>query len=263
MSKKRSTKDISIKIMNKLKDIEDRLKTLEGRLEGIEAKSNLSLDDQLFFGLVFSLLLLVITFPSIADMVSFFESSELFASSDPSITYAIKMMLIVSLLGSSGYRYYGAIRKSQYAQYQSIHFLLAGICGFSLTVIIVFLGELFFHFFGDNTLTILSLILILIGFGFGVLERVILDFYQTIGQIERKGKIKVEASLWFILIGLTMFIMSFIFVNLRITCILPYPSITGYIVLLVSFLVPFYLIMKNRVKIDSMYEKICRRLRGS
>jgi len=262
LPKKKSTKDTSIEILNKLKDIEEKLKVLEDRLKSVEVKSHLSLEDQLFFGLVFSLLLLVVTFPSVGDMASFLEGFELFASNALSMTYATKLMLVTSLFGSSGYRYYGAIRKSQYAQYQSIHFLLVGICGFLLLVTFVFLGQFLFQIIGENMLTVLSLIFILVGFGLGILEKAILDFYQTIGQIKRKN-IRVEASLWFLQIGVGMFIMSFVLINLRAIFILPYPSITSIIIVLVSFFVPFFIIMKKRMKIDHMYERICKRLRQS
>lgn len=264
MPKKKSTEDKPAEILNKLKGIEEKLGTLEDRLHTIEEKSHLNLEDQLFFGLVFSLLILVITFPSINDMVRFFEDIPLTSSNAFSNAFALKLFLIVTLFPASIYRYYGAIRKSQFAQYQSIRSLLYTSFFFVFIIIFVFLGQFLYQIVGENMLSILSFILILLALGLGVVEKMILDFYQSIGQLTVDKYVRVDASLSLLVIGMCFFILSFTFVTLTKFFVLPFPSITPYIILLVSFLLPFYLIVwRYGVKIDRMYERICERWRKS
>jgi len=77
-------------------------------------------------------------------MVSLFEDMPLVSSNAFSFAYSIKFMLIVTLFPASVYKYYGAIRKSQFAQYQSIRFLLLASFSFVFVIVIVFLGQ-FLH----------------------------------------------------------------------------------------------------------------------
>lgn len=264
MSKKKSEKDIPTEILNKIKDIEEKLETLEDQIKGIEVKSHLNLEDQLFFGLVFSLLILVITFPSINDMVSFFEDIPLTSSNAFSTAFSLKLFLIVTLFPASLYRYYGAIRKSQFAQYQSIRSLLFTSFFFVFMIIFVFLGQFLYEIVGENMLSILSLILILLALGLGVAEKMILGFYHSIGQLTVDKYLRVEASHWLLVLGMCLFILSFTFVTLTKFFVLPFPSVTPHIIVLVSFLLPSYLIMwRYRVKIDRIFEKICERIRKS
>ena len=235
---------------------------MEDRIKSNEAESHLGLEDQLFFGLVFSLLLLVITFPSINDMVSLFENIPLISSSAYSYAYSIKFILIVPLFPASVYKYYGAIRKSQSAQYQSVSFLLLASFGFLFMILFVFLGQFLDQIFGENMLTILFLILILLGLVLGVIEKMILDFYYSIRQLTVDKYNRVEASLWFLSMAVGFFISSFILITFTKFFVLPFPSITPFMIILVSFLLSYYLILRRyKVKIDRMYEKICKRWR--
>lgn len=264
MPKKKSTRDKPIEILSKLKDIEEKLETLEDRVKSIEVKSHLNLEDQLFFGLVFSLLLLVITFPSINDMVNLFENIPLISSGAYSYAYSIKFILIAPLFPASVCKYYGAIRKSQSAQYHSIRLLLLASFGFLFMIVVVFLGQFLYQVIGGDMLPTLFLILILLGLGLGVIEKRILYFYHSIGQLTLDKYIRVDACLFLLWMGTSFFIWSFTLITLTKFFVLPFPSITFTIILLLSFVLPYYLIVRRyRVKIDRMYERICERWRKS
>jgi len=264
LPKKKSTMDRSIEVLNKLKEIEKRLETLEDRIKSIEVESRLGLEDQLFFGLVFSLLILVITFPSINDMASFFEDIPLISSNAFSYAYSIKLTLIVLLFPASVFKYYGAIRKSQFAQYHSIRILLLASFFFVFMIIFIFLGQFLSQIVGENVLPILFFALILLGLGLGVIEKRVLYFYHSIGQLTLDKYIRVNACLFVLSMGTSFFIFSFTLITLAEFFALQFSFIIFIISLIVSFTLPFYLIvLRYAVKIDLMYERICKRWRKS
>ena len=266
LPKKRSERDTPIsEMLNKLGQLEEKLRALEEKLKGIEKESHLTLEDQLFFGLVFSLLLLVITFPSVTDMVSFFEGFELVKINPFLLTYAIKSMLVLTLFSSSGSRYYGAIKKSQPAKSLSLKSILLGIYGLVLEIVYLYGGTFLFQTIGEDMFPFLflSFIITLIALYLGVIEKMILNFYQTIGQITLDKYMKVEASLWFLWFGICTVVLSLHLIAIRMFWTVPPSIITILSAYLISFLLPFYLIVRYRVKIDHIFEKICRRLRGS
>lgn len=205
-----------LKRLKKLEDIEKRLGILEDRIKSLEVESHLGLEDQLFFGLVFSLLLLVITFPSINDMVSLFEDMPLVSSNAFSYAYSIKFVLIVPLVPACICKYYGAIRRSQFAQYQSIGLLLLASFFFVFMIVFVFLGQLLSQIVGENMLPILFFTLILLGLGLGVIEKSVLYFYHSIGQLTLDKYIRVNACLFLLWMGTSFFIFSFTLITLPV-----------------------------------------------
>ncbi len=261
LPRKKSTRNINIEILDKLQEIKEKLGILEDRLTSIEKRSHLSLEDQLFFGLVFSLFILFITFPSTTDMIEFFEAFEL-VHFPVMLTYGIKLMLITTLFLSSGLRYYGAIRKSQLAISISVKALLIGIYGFVLEIAYIFPGSFIFQILGEKMLLLVSsLIITLLALGLGVVEKAILDFYKTIGQIEKPEHSMVEASIMFLFFGVGSMILSLGLFVIEIFWVVPPSFITSVSVLVMSYVISFLIIFRNRMKIDSMYEKICERLR--
>ena len=131
-------------------------------------------------------------------------------------------------------------------------------------IVVVFLGQSLFQIIGEGMLPILFAILILLGLELGVVEKMILDFYYSIGQLTVDKYNRVEASLSFLSMDIGFFISSFILVTLTKFFVLPFPSITPFMIMLLSFLLPYYLILwRYKVKIDRMYEKICERWRKS
>ena len=113
MPKKKTPSEDSDKISSELAEIQEKLGSLEEHLRNVEDKSRLGLDDQLFFGLVFSLFLLFVTFPSMQDLINFCMNFELLASASDRIAYTVKSVLIIMLFVSSIYRYHGAIMKQR------------------------------------------------------------------------------------------------------------------------------------------------------
>gem|GEM_PF-6141415 len=111
---------------------------------------------------------------------------------------------------------------------------------------------------------ILFSFLILLALGLGVVEKMILDFYHSIGQLTVDKYVRVEACLWCLWMSIGFFILSFTLVTLTKFFVLPFPSITPFIIMLVSFLLPYYLILwRYQVKIVRLYERICERWRKS
>jgi hypothetical protein len=90
------------------------------------SSSKKDLDHELFFGLVFSLALMFISYPSISDMTVFFK---MFTTENNSIFTAnvIKLSLISLFIISSLCRYYGAIKEKQNYIIRSVAFFILSL----------------------------------------------------------------------------------------------------------------------------------------
>jgi hypothetical protein len=171
----------------------EKLKHIENRLRRIEEDAQHGIEDQFFFGIVFSLLLLFITLPT-TELASFLESfrfleislfsSDLAAKTAEGVRYfGILFMLLSALL-----RYHGALsekRLSKSERYYSIFFFLMGL-------------EFLIFIFGMNVSSVLSVQIGSVNVEFGIfvlgiafltmvkIEKKILNFYASKGLIHKK-----------------------------------------------------------------------------
>lgn len=120
-------------VLKRLDELENQLnkkiENIESSLKKIEKSSNLTTEDQLFFGIVFTLFILFLQFPEF-DVCSIFENFGV--TVDPSKGFlTMKMVLISLLLFSSVTRYLTALidddeRRNKY-RVASVAFLLSCI----------------------------------------------------------------------------------------------------------------------------------------
>lgn len=109
-----------------------RIRKIEKKLAKIEKESKVGLEDQLFFGLVVSLALFVMTLP-LAELSSLFQSVfrlDYTIASD--LSESIRNISIVCLLSSIFLRYYGAVKPHKGARLWSFLCLLASFDFFLL-----------------------------------------------------------------------------------------------------------------------------------
>lgn len=186
-----------------------RLEKLEEGMKYFERESRLSLDDQLFFGLVFSIGVLLITFPTITDLTLFFE--EIMGVSHPLALYlaeSLKLMIVLCLFSSGLLRYFGAIQRRGFYKYLSLELLMFCIIFFVWSVVDKYC--LYQLRLGKEPiyLLLLRIVIIFIAFVFGVIERRVIEFYVNIGQIKFYPPLVHSA---FIFIGLVMLTTQIMF----------------------------------------------------
>jgi hypothetical protein len=107
MSEKGEKKTIEGQILRKLENIEkqlnEKIRNIEASLERINESSTLITDDQLFFGFVFSLALLILTLPAF-DVSTLFESFG-FEIREASGIATTKDVIVILLIVASVLRY--------------------------------------------------------------------------------------------------------------------------------------------------------------
>lgn len=168
---------IETQILDLRKSIEEKTEELRQLSGEIDLKSRLGLEDQLFFGVVFSLLILAMTFPSIEDLALFFKNAGL--SSDTALYSAqgLKVVLISGLLAASFSRYYGSMKgKKKFGRFTidfkfaSVELLILCLCFFLASVILSAYGSWVIqqHVLLVFTAPIIAIFVLL---GIGVLER--------------------------------------------------------------------------------------------
>jgi hypothetical protein len=198
------------------------IKALKKRLKQIEKASRRDVDDQLFFGIVFSFLLLFITIPT-SDVVLFLEKLGVPLEYAPQTTNGIKAIGIGSMLISSLFRYQGALldkRTSMKKRYHSIasmffgfYFMLFLIVANTSTQLILSLGGMWI----SMPLPLLGLIYFVLGF----FERKILEFYNSKNLIMEKDT-KSDISIAFSVLSFSLF-SSIILVN-QVSIFVPFLS---------------------------------------
>jgi len=110
-----------------------RIKNIEKKLAEIERESKVGLEDQLFFGLIVSLALFVMTLP-LTDLASFFQNViKLENTVAWNLSETIRNTTIVSLLLSILLRYYGAVKPHKGARLWSFLCLIISLDFFLLT----------------------------------------------------------------------------------------------------------------------------------
>lgn len=112
-SKKEEKEIIEGQILSKLENLEkrfdERISEVESSLKRIDESSVLTTEDQLFFGIVFTLLILFLQLPEF-DVCTVFESFGVIVEPSKGIL-TTKMVLIMFLIFSSGARYLTALIK--------------------------------------------------------------------------------------------------------------------------------------------------------
>jgi hypothetical protein len=202
-------RDDNLNLIAQMHSVAEKLQELDHRIRASEQGSKLSLDDQLFFGLVFSVGILLITYPSVSDLSLFFEKSlglqSFFASN---LSYSLKLVTVLSLLLSSSFRYYGAIQERGFYKYLSLELVMFSINFFSaFTINMYWLQSLAL---GMSTRFLMDIVVTLAALGLGIVETRIIRFYVKIGQL---AKIYPPfAHLPFLFgFGLTFFLMDVMF----------------------------------------------------
>ena len=105
-------------------DLLKKIKSLERRLKKIERDSRIGLEDQLFFGLVVSITLLLISVRS-TELATLFEYLwKLPIETALSMAEQIRNFGIVSLVSASILRYYGAVKPHKGARLASFECLI-------------------------------------------------------------------------------------------------------------------------------------------
>jgi hypothetical protein len=149
MPKKEKKKTIEGQILSKLENMEkrfaERISNIETSLKRIDESSILATDDQLFFGFVFSLALLILTLPEF-DVCTLFESFG-FKIEGTSATITTKNVTVVTLIIASIARYFvtfvkGDVKKNKLRIF-SVNFLIASFYMLMLDFFIRGLGSVF------------------------------------------------------------------------------------------------------------------------
>ena len=149
MPKKEEKKTIESQILGKLEDMEkrinERISDLETSLKRIDESSVLATDDQLFFGFVFSLALLILTLPEF-DICTLFESFGVTIEGTRGIL-TTKDLTVITLIIASIVRYFvtfvkGDVKKNRLRIF-SVNFLIASFYVLMLDLFIRGLGSVF------------------------------------------------------------------------------------------------------------------------
>ena len=170
-SKKDEKETVEGQILSKLKAIEkrfdERLSKVESSLKKIDESSKLTTEDQLFFGIVFTLFIFFLQFPEF-DLCTVFENFGVIVEPAKGIL-TTKMVLMLFLVISSGARYLTALTKDDTKRNKcravSISFLLSCFYYliFDLTIrgLTAFLKDInvFLIFLSPVALTVISIVI--------------------------------------------------------------------------------------------------------
>lgn len=186
----------------------ERTKDFKRFSDMMDRKSLLSLEDQLFFGMVFSLLLLAVTFPTIEDLTSLFVWFTVNPDSALRTAQSIKAFLIGGLLASSFLRYYGCIKGTKKFRrftldfkFLSIEILILSSCFFLAPLVTTAFSSWitkinpFLGFFSALTAMLVFL-------GIGVLEKRWVSLYAKIGQTEQKSSSEFYLAFFCVALGI-------------------------------------------------------------
>lgn len=173
-----------------------RIKNIEKKLAEIERESKVGLEDQLFFGLVVSLALFVMTLP-LTDLASFFQNVIGIKNTTAwSLSETIRNATIVSLLLSILLRYYGAVKPHKGAR------LLSFLC------LIVSLDSFLFAFLPTLTLNLAVEVRTL---AFPLSHIALFFIYFLLGRFVESRLISFYAKRGFVLKRYAKPIVSFLF----------------------------------------------------
>lgn len=250
--------EIGTQVKDLHKSIEERTRDLKELSETIDRKSYLGVEDQLFFGFVFSLLILAITFPTTEDITTFFRNIGLGLGTALHVARSLKVGLICGLLASSFCRYYGFIKGKKRIgrfvidlKFTSIELLIFCLCLLLLNVIISAYGSWVVEV---NALLVFTSagIAMLVFWYIGVLERKWISLYTKIGQIEQE----YTENIWipFFCVSMGIFITYIIvvvraFLNALNIFYIPFNSyIFLALGLIISYLIMYYRSRRKKKK---------------
>jgi hypothetical protein len=98
----------------------ERLKRIERKVNKLRRESSAGLEDQLFFGVIISLVIFAVTL-SISDIASFFQSFIILSNTQAeTFSQTVKYTAILCLILSGLFRYYGAVRPHKGARLWSL-----------------------------------------------------------------------------------------------------------------------------------------------
>lgn len=203
---------LGLKLENDENELLKEIKDIKRKLNAIEKESKASLEDQLFFGLVFSFAVFLFAFPVVE--VTYFLQTSLAFDYDAAMRTAegVRLAGIVFLLVASLTRYYGAIGSKKTAKrfrFESIEFLMFAV-GFALFVFVVNATNPLSAIVGFMSIPIAILILFIVYLLLGILERRILALYGCKQLILKKDMNPVASPLLAIL---TLSLLIMIIVN--------------------------------------------------
>ncbi len=180
-----------------------RIKKIEKKLAKIERESRVGLEDQLFFGLVVSVALFVVTL-NVADMTYLFHNILMVDYNlAVALSESIKNISIVFLISSAILRYYGAVKPHKGARLWSFLCLLASFD--------------FFLLFLLPRLT-LNEVLVRVRFWAFPLSHVLLFFiYLFMGKFIERRMISFYAKRGFVLKRYSKPLVSFLFAVISVS----------------------------------------------
>jgi len=168
------------------KEIVKRIKNLEKKISKLEKESRIGLEDQLFFGVVISVALFVITL-DLNGLTSFFQSVIKLSYTDSlQLSETIKNISIAFLISSSVLRYYGAIRPHKGARLSSFLCLIMGLDFFLILFVVNALKGFSIEVFPFTLpFSLIALLFIYLAMG-KFIERRIIKFYAERGLVLKK-----------------------------------------------------------------------------
>jgi len=237
---KRKKKPIENQILKKLRSMEKRIKTIELSLKRIDESSILTTEDQLFFTIAFSFLVLFLTLPDF-DVSKVFENLGVAIEPSKGII-TTKMVLIMLLILSSIFRYLTVLTKDVLKRNQwrmvSVSFLLS--C-FYFLVMDLFVRGLTSFLKSINVFLILiapigfSIIAVAVGF---FIER---KWYSHYGYTDGRA----TSSFIFALLGMTVAIAYYL--AMITSLFIPISDVVAMVLLISSVFITALIIKLSNV----------------
>jgi hypothetical protein len=177
--------DNNLNLIAQMYGMAEKLQELDHKIEASEKVSKLGLEDQLFFGLVFSIGVLLITYPSVSDLSLLFEKSlglQSFLASN--LSYSLKLVIVLSLLLSGFLRYYGAIQENGFYKYLSLELVMFSVNFFFAFTINMYWLQ-FLELKMGSVRFLMDIVVTLVALYLGIVEARIIMFYVKIGQLAK------------------------------------------------------------------------------
>jgi hypothetical protein len=198
-------------------DVSRKLQDIESTLKKIERQARFSSEDQFFFAVSFSLVVLFITLP-MNDAINFFRGT--FVLSDvmaTSVANGIRVIGIVTAMSASLLRYYGSMCSERICKEKRLQSIIILLVGFWFFIFVIGSSE-----FNSITLTT-TLVVVPLGlaimaffyFALSFLESRILRFYASKGLIQKSETTPiVSASFAFMCLAYYISFVVAILVNI-------------------------------------------------
>jgi hypothetical protein len=211
-------------ILSKLKTSEKRVNEIESYLKDVCKATDFATDDQLFFGLVFSLGLLLIPLPNF-DIATLFESFGVTIPTSQSLV-STKILLIALLMLASGARYFVVFAKESKRNI----FRVTSV-GFLLTAVYLLLMELLLRGLGSILQKVNVTLLYLPPLALSVLA-VIIGMFIEKKWVKHYGYNEPHVSLIFALLALTIVVAYDLVIAFSL--VIPLSQVAIFVILIVS-----------------------------